>query len=105
LYFSLNSINFFSISCILSFIEDLVLFLFVKSDDSILNACFSISNCHICFSNFIKFSGIEVIHIFTLAAASSNKSIALSGNLLSGMYLILSSTAATTAASEIFSQW
>jgi len=45
-----------------------------------------------------------VIHIFTEAAASSRRSIALSGNLLSAIYLMPSSTAATTAASEIFSQ-
>jgi hypothetical protein len=46
--------------------------------------------------------GILVIHIFTEADASSSKSIALSGNLRSGIYLIESSTEATTAESEIF---
>jgi len=71
---------------------------------SIVIACFSISSCQIFFSNFTRFSGIEVIHIFTEAAASSRRSIALSGNLLSAIYLMPSSTAATTAASEIFSQ-
>ncbi|MFZ5341567.1 MAG: hypothetical protein ACOZBL_03285 [Patescibacteria group bacterium] len=51
-----------------------------------------------------KFSGIEVIHIFTLAAASSTRSIALSGKRLSGIYFIDKSVAATTAASEILTQ-
>jgi hypothetical protein len=43
-----------------------------------------------------------VIHILTEAEASSSKSIALSGNLRSGIYLIDKSTQATTATSEIF---
>jgi len=45
-----------------------------------------------------------VIHIFVKAAASSSKSIALSGNLRSVIYLIDKSTQATTAVSDIFTQ-
>ena len=50
-------------------------------------------------------SGIVYVLIFTLEAASSIKSIALSGKYLSLMYLIDKSTAAFIAPSVIFTLW
>ena len=68
-------------------------------------ACFSISSVWICFSSCRISSGIVVTLIFTLAAASSSRSIALSGSFLSVIYLEERSTAESTASSVILIQW
>jgi hypothetical protein len=65
----------------------------------------SISKFLIFLSNISSSTGFEMVFSFTEDKASSIKSIALSGNFLSLIYLILKSTAETIAPSVIFIQW
>ena len=66
---------------------------------------FSISSCINRRSMFSNSVGLEVISIFNCAAASSTKSIALSGKNRSAIYLADNVAAATKAESEILTLW
>ena len=72
---------------------------------SLLIASFSISNCMIFRSTSSNSSGLLLISIRNLEAASSIKSIALSGRKRSVMYLFDSSTDAMMASSFICTLW
>ena len=72
---------------------------------SLLSACFSISSCIIFLEISSSSTGIESISILIFAAASSMRSIALSGKNLSEMYLSESVAHAISAASEILTPW
>mmetsp|Transcript_23381 Transcript_23381/g.55543 ORF Transcript_23381/g.55543 Transcript_23381/m.55543 type:complete len:266 (-) Transcript_23381:684-1481(-) len=65
----------------------------------------SISSCSTRRSTFSSSGGLEVTCIFTMAEASSTRSMALSGRKRSVMYLLLSTAAATSARSEIRTPW
>jgi hypothetical protein len=71
-----------------------------KSSVSLFKDNFSISNCRTFRSISSISSGLEVMTIFNLEAASSIRSIALSGRNLSLIYLSLGVAAATKALSE-----
>ena len=64
----------------------------------------SICRVLIFFSKISNSTGLEIVDNFTQDRASSIKSIALSGNFLQEIYLILKSTAQTIASSVIFIQ-
>jgi hypothetical protein len=72
------------------------------SFSSLFFASNSISKLLIFLSKISKSTGFEIVFNFTEDNASSIKSIALSGNFLSGIYFTLSSTEATIAESDIF---
>ena len=76
-----------------------------KSSVSLFKDNFSISNCRTFRSISSISSGLEVMTIFNLEAASSIRSIALSGRNLSLIYLSLRVAAATKALSEILTLW
>ena len=71
------------------------------SSVSLFNASSSICNCMILRRNFSIGSGIDSISVRSLAAASSTKSIALSGRNLSEIYLSDNTAAETSALSRI----
>ena len=74
---------------------------FEASSVSFCRALISISICKAFLVNLSNSSGIESISVLIIAAASSIKSIALSGNFLSLIYLWLRVAASTIAASAI----
>mmetsp|Transcript_242 Transcript_242/g.820 ORF Transcript_242/g.820 Transcript_242/m.820 type:complete len:275 (-) Transcript_242:1390-2214(-) len=69
--------------------------------ESFATLSLSISNCKILLSKRSRSAGLDVTCIFTFAAASSSRSIALSGRNLSATYRLLSIAAAMQALSEI----
>ena len=87
-----------------SFILSRKIAAFSKSWTLIVSS-FSLSRVTISSSNFFKLSGWVYVFILTLDAASSIKSIALSGKNLSFIYLVDSSTADFIASSVIFTLW
>ena len=70
-----------------------------------MQSSFSFSSCDIWLSSFLIESGIEYDESLTLEAASSIRSIALSGRNLSLIYLDDIFTAASTASSVIVTLW
>ena len=97
-FFSFSNLSFCSFSLSLKVAA------FSKSWTRIASS-FSLSNVTIFSSISFMLSGIVYVLIFILEAASSIKSMALSGKNLSLMYLVDNSTAAFIAPSEIFTLW
>ena len=99
-HFACSSSNF----CFLAFSLSLNLAAFSKFWVAIASS-FSLQVFSISSSRFLIESGFVYVCIFTLDAASSIKSIALSGKYLSFTYLVDSSTAAFIDSSVIFTLW
>jgi len=106
-FLELSSFHLFCCSssfCCFAFASSLSFAAFSKFWVAIASS-FSFTAFSISSSRFLIESGFVYVCILTLEAASSIKSIALSGKYLSFTYLVESSTAAFIASSVIFTLW